>query len=129
MSVEAVTKGGAYTEEILTKNFVAISKEFNNVTQWQRHMEGHISELFEVTSDLYDVAADLTKRVAKPNGMKTKYKVILGVVVGVYVGRKMMTRNFEEKLEKVKREARAQYESFVSSQQSSQNVENPGRQQ
>lgn len=116
MSVEAVTKGGAYTEEILTKNFVAISKEFNNVTQWQRHMEGHISELFEVTSDLYDVAADLTKRVSKPNGVKTKYKIIFGVVVGVYVGRKMMTRDFEEKLEKVKREAKAQFDNFVTEQ-------------
>lgn len=104
MAVEAVTKAGGFTDEILAKNFVAISKEFNNVAQWQRHAEEHLVELY----DFVHKAGQMAQAAAKPKGMKTKHKVIIGVAIGIYVGRKMMTREFNEKLEKVKAQAQEQ---------------------
>lgn len=112
MSVEAVTKAGGFTDEILAKNFVAIGKEFNSIAQWQRHIEDHVSELY----DMAQGAGSAIKQLQKPSGIPTKYKVIVGVAVGLYLGRRTMTNEFNKRMEQVKREAKEQFDNFVASQ-------------
>lgn len=126
MTTTAQTVSGKYTEEILNRNFTSIAKEFERIEAWRKHMGGHISELYQAAEEtgqtMLELAQATSRAVSKPKGMKTKHKVLLGVVVGVYVGRKMMTRDFNEKLERVKREAKEQYDNFVASQKQSANA-------
>jgi hypothetical protein len=114
MSVTAQNVSGKYTEEILNRNFTAIAKSFSSIDgrldmfdDWIRHLEGHVGELYKAA-----------QTATKPKGVKTKYKVVLGVAAGIYIGKKVMTREFNEKLERVRREAKEQYDNFVAEQKS-----------
>lgn len=122
MTTTAQTVSGKYTEEILNKNFTAIAKEFERVEAWRKHMGGHIAELFDASNEIGQTMLELAqatqKAVSKPKGIKTKYKVALGVAAGIYIGQKLMTHEFNEKLERVKREAKEQFDNFVASQNS-----------
>src|SRR3954471_9180103 len=103
MTTTAQTVSGKYTEEILNRNFTAIAKEFERIEAWRKHMGGHISELFDASNEIGETMLELAKAtqkaVSKPKGVPTKYKVVLGVVAGIYIGKKVMTREFNEKLE------------------------------
>jgi hypothetical protein len=116
MTVETIPGAGAFTNEILVKNFTAIGKEFNNIAQWQRHIEEHIGELYEFA----EKAGRLAQAAAKPKGMKTKHKVLLAVGVGLYFGRKSMKKEFNERLEQVKKEASDKFDAFVADQRRAQ---------
>lgn len=126
MTTTAQTVGGKYTEEILNKNFTAIAKEFERIEAWRKHMSGHITELYEVADEtaqtVYQVSEKAVKAVTKKSGVPTKYKVILGVAVGIYIGKKVMTRDFNEKLDRVKREAKEQFDNFVAEQKDDKSV-------
>jgi hypothetical protein len=90
-------------------------------------MGGHISELFDASNEIGETMLELAKAtqkaVSKPKGVPTKYKVVLGVVAGIYIGKKVMTREFNEKLERVKREAKEQFDNFVAEQKSTSESE------
>lgn len=126
MTTTAQTVSGKYTEEILNKNFTAIAKEFERIEAWRKHMGGHISELFEASNEIGETMLELAKAtqkaVSKPKGIPTKYKVALGVAAGIYIGKKVMTRDFDEKLERVKREAKEQFDKFVAEQKDEKSV-------
>lgn len=117
MGMETAVSSGAFTDEILSKNFLEIAKGFSSVDNrldmfdsWIKHIEGHVTELYQMASETAKVAT-------KGRGMKTKHKVIIAVGVGLYLGRKSMTNEFNRRMEQVKREAKEQYDNFVASQQ------------
>lgn len=109
MTIETLPGAGAFTNDILVKNFTAIGKEFNNIGQWQRHIEDHIGELYEFV----EKAGRMAQAAAKPKGMKTKHKVILGFAAGFYLCRRMTKDDFNKQLVKATQEVRAQYEKLA----------------
>lgn len=113
MSMETAVKAGEYTEKVLTDNFTNIAKGFkamdNRMDMLEngiRHVSGHVAELFQMAEAASKV------QVKTPSRLKP---FVLGAVVGVVAYRYAKANS--RKIEKIKQEAKAQVDSFISEQQ------------
>jgi hypothetical protein len=84
--------GGKFTDEMLAKNFVSIASGFQDMERWMSHMEGHITELYQMAKAAAEVKVKTPSRV-KP--------FLIGAAVGIVVYRygKQYTREVKKVLQ------------------------------
>ncbi len=104
MSVQSTVAAGTYTEAILNDNFTQIAKGFQSVNNHIQHLEGHISELYEMAQGAAKVAA----KTKAPGRIKP---FIFGAAVGVALY--SYSKKNQHKIEAIKREAQERIDQVV----------------
>jgi hypothetical protein len=118
MGMQSVTKAGEYTDKILSENFSNVAKGFSAMDKRMdmlenglRHLNGHIGELFDAVRE----TAETTAKVKTPSRVKP---FVVGAVVGVVAYR--YVKNNKRQIEKIKQEAKQQFDEFVAEQREKQ---------
>lgn len=104
MTMKSAVAAGEYTEKVLTDNFTNIAKGFQSIDAKLLHLEGHISELYEMAQ----VTAKTAAKIKTPSRIKP---FVVGAAVGVVIYR--YTKNNRNKIEQIKRDAQARLDSIV----------------